>query len=196
MDMKATRYCLIGLLISGLAAMSQPASAAGFPQVRIETTAGSFTVELDEGRAPLTVANFIQYVRDGFYEGTIFHRVMDGFVIQGGGYTPDLEAKPTRPPIPNESGNGLQNRRLSIAMARTNDPHSADSQFYINLQDNTTLDPIPTRWGYAVFGQVIEGFDVVDDIGHRATSPKGNFQNLPAAPVIIERTVLVSDETG
>lgn len=196
MDKKATRYWLIGLLITGLAAMSQPATAAGFPQVRIETTAGTFTVELDEGRAPLTVANFLQYVRDGFYEGTIFHRVMDGFVIQGGGYTPDLEAKATRPPIPNESGNGLQNRRLTIAMARTNDPHSADSQFYINLQDNTTLDPIPTRWGYAVFGQVIEGFDVVDDIGHRATSPKGNFQNLPAAPVIIERAVIVSDETG
>jgi cyclophilin family peptidyl-prolyl cis-trans isomerase len=196
MDMKATHYWLKPLLLLGLAATSEIASAEGFPQVRIETTAGALVVELDEGRAPLTVKNFLQYVRDGFYEGTIFHRVMDGFVIQAGGYTPDLEPKPTRPPIPNESGNGLQNRRLTIAMARTNDPHSADSQFYINLQDNTTLDPIPTRWGYAVFGQVIEGFDVVDDIGHRATSPKGNFENLPAAPVIIERTVIVADETG
>ena len=115
----------------------------------------------------------MQYVEEGFYTGTIFHRVINGFVIQGGGYTAELEAKPTREPVPNESGNGLSNRRLTIAMARTSEPHSADSQFYINLADNLELDPKPTRWGYAVFGQIVEGVDVVDDIGYRPTGPAG-----------------------
>ena len=174
-----------------------PAAQAGeFPQVRIETTAGTFTVELDDERAPLTVENFLKYVNDGFYEGTIFHRVVGNFVIQGGGDDPELQAKSTRAPISNESGNGLQNRRMTIAMARTADPHSADSQFYINLADNVDLDPKPTRWGYAVFGQVIDGVDVVDDIGYRPTSPQGPFQNLPAAPVIVERMVVLSPEGG
>ncbi|RMF99146.1 MAG: peptidyl-prolyl cis-trans isomerase [Gammaproteobacteria bacterium] len=177
------------LLLSGGAAL-----ADRYPQVRIETTAGAFTVELDAERAPKTVENFLQYVEDGFYEGTIFHRVVPNFVIQGGGYTVDLQAKPTREPICNESGNGLQNRRLTIAMARTSDPHSADAQFYINLADNLDLDPKPTRWGYAVFGQVIDGSDVVDAIGFRPTSPQGPFQNLPAAPVIIERMVVLAPE--
>ncbi len=173
-----------------------PALAGQYPQVRIETTAGAFTVELDDERAPKTVENFLQYVNDGFYEGTIFHRVVPNFVIQGGGYTVDLEAKPPRAPVCNESGNGLQNRRLTIAMARTSNPHSADAQFYINLADNVELDPKPTRWGYAVFGQVIDGTDVVDAIGFRPTSPKGPFQNLPAAPVIIERMVVLTPDGG
>ena len=172
---------------------STPGLTDDFPRIRFETTAGDFVVELDATRAPLTAANFVQYVRDGFYSGTIFHRVINGFVVQGGGYTPELEAKPTRESIANESGNGLSNRRLTIAMARTSDPHSADSQFYINLADNLELDPKPTRWGYAVFGQVVEGVEVVDDIGYRPTSPQGAFQNLPAAPVIVERAVLVTD---
>lgn len=178
-------------LIFGLTA--QPAVAADYPKVRVETTAGAFVLELDDARAPLSVANFLQYVREDYYTGTIFHRVINGFVIQGGGYTVKQEAKPGRPPIANESGNGLTNQRMTIAMARTNDPHSADSQFYINLGENVALDPKPTRWGYAVFGQVVEGEDVVDDIGHRATSPQGQFENLPAAPVIIERMVLLTD---
>jgi cyclophilin family peptidyl-prolyl cis-trans isomerase len=166
------------------------AQAADFPKVRVETTAGAFTVQLDGERAPLSVANFLQYIEDDFYTGTIFHRVVSGFVIQGGGYNANLEASEVGGSIPNESGNGLSNRRMTIAMARTGDPHSADSQFYINLADNTGLDPKPTRWGYAVFGEVISGQDTVDDIGHRATSPKGAFQNLPAAPVIIERITI------
>jgi cyclophilin family peptidyl-prolyl cis-trans isomerase len=170
--------------------------AADFPQIRIETTAGAFTVELDDSRAPLTVKNFVQYVKDGFYEGTIFHRVIAGFVVQGGGLSVDMQPKPARPSIPNESGNGLANVRGSIAMARTNDPHSADAQFYINLADNVALDPKPTRWGYAVFGEVIEGMDVVDDIGHRATSPQKGMENVPASPVIIQRMVLLSSENG
>lgn len=176
-----------------LTLMSTAGFAADFPKIRFETTAGDFVIELDATRAPLTAANFVQYVEEGFYTGTIFHRVINGFVIQGGGYTAELEAKPTREPVPNESGNGLSNRRLTIAMARTSEPHSADSQFYINLADNLELDPKPTRWGYAVFGQIVEGVDVVDDIGYRPTGPQGAFQNLPAAPVIVERAVLVTD---
>ena len=184
------RACILALMLTCLAA-APVASAGEFPQVRFETTAGNFVVEVDDDRAPLTVANFMQYVKDGHYEGTVFHRIIANFVIQGGGYTPELEAKPTRGGVPNESGNGLQNRRLTIARARTSDPHSADAQFYINLADNLDLDPKPTRWGYTVFGQVIEGSDVVDDIGYRPTEPKPPFQNYPAAPVIIERTVIV-----
>jgi cyclophilin family peptidyl-prolyl cis-trans isomerase len=174
-----------------IALLAMPATGADFPKVKFETTAGDFVVELDDARAPLTVANFLQYVNDGFYDDTIFHRVVSGFVVQGGGYTADLTAKPTRESIPNESGNGLSNRRLTIAMARTGEPHSADSQFYINLADNVALDPKPTRWGYAVFGRVVEGSNVVDDVGYRPTSPQGQFQNLPAAPVIVEKAYVM-----
>jgi len=177
---------LLALLLTGI-----QATAAEYPKVRIETTAGDILVELDDSRAPLTVKNFMQYVEEGYYEGTIFHRVATGFVIQGGGYTVDLQPKPVRDSVPNEAGNGLSNLRMTIAMARTNDPHSADSQFYFNLADNVTLDPLPTRWGYAVFGNVTEGAQVVDDIGHRAVGIQGEFQNVPAAPVIIERMVVV-----
>jgi len=180
----------VSALIIAVLVFAGTLHAAEFPRVRIETTAGAFVVQLDDERAPLSVANFLQYVEDDFYVGTIFHRVVSGFVIQGGGFDADLAAREARTAIPNESGNGLTNRRMSIAMARTADPHSADSQFYINLADNTPLDPKPTRWGYAVFGEVVSGEDIVDDIGHRATSPKGAFQNLPAAPVIIERISL------
>ena len=182
--MKSAR---VSVLMVALIVFFGTAEAADYPKVRIETTAGSFTVQLNDERAPLSVANFLQYVEEGFYIGKIFHRVVSGFVIQGGGYNAELEAGEVRAPIANESGNGLSNRRMTIAMARTADPHSADSQFYVNLADNTGLDPKATRWGYAVFGEVVSGQDIVDDIGHRATSPKGPFQNLPAAPVIIER---------
>ncbi len=180
----------ISALIAALLVLAGTVNAAEFPRVRIETTAGTFVVQLDDERAPLSVANFLQYVESGFYTGTIFHRVVSGFVIQGGGFDADLVPREARPPIPNESGNGLTNRRMSIAMARTGDPHSADAQFYINLADNTPLDPKPTRWGYAVFGEVVSGEEIIDDIGHRATSPKGALLNLPAAPVIIERITL------
>jgi len=180
----------ISVLAAALLVFMSAADAADFPKVRVETTAGAFTVQLDDERAPLSVANFLQYIEDGFYTGTIFHRVVSGFVIQGGGYNAELEASEVRESIPNESGNGLSNRRMTIAMARTANPHSADSQFYINLADNTGLDPKATRWGYAVFGEVIAGQETIDDIGHRATSPKGSFQNLPAAPVIIEQITI------
>ena len=178
-------------LFALLLLMTGNALSADYPTVRIETNAGAFIVRLNDERAPLTVANFLKYVESGFYTGTIFHRVINGFVIQGGGYTEDLQQKETAESIPNESGNGLSNRRMTIAMARTNEPHSADSQFYINLADNSPLDPKPTRWGYTVFGEVISGEDVVNDIGYRATSPGGAaFQNLPTEAVIIERMIL------
>ena len=179
-----------------LAGAAGVTGATDFPRVRVETSAGVFVVELDSGRAPLTVENFLQYVNDGYYAGTIFHRVINNFVLQGGGYTPNLESKSTQPSIPNESGNGLSNERMTIAMARGNDPHTADSQFYINLADNVALDPKATRWGYAVFGRVITGFDIIDDIGHRATVSKASFTNLPDVPVIIEKMSVVGDETN
>jgi cyclophilin family peptidyl-prolyl cis-trans isomerase len=186
--MKTWLYLLI--LLAGPAMTT--AGAADAPRARIETSAGAFVVQLDAERAPLTVQNFLQYAREGFFESTVFHRVVNGFVIQGGGYTSDLTAKPTRAAIPNESGNGLSNRRGTIAMARTGNPHSADAQFYINLADNVTLDPKPTRWGYAVFGHVVEGMDVVDDIGHRATTVKNQMQDVPVEPVIIQRVTVTT----
>jgi cyclophilin family peptidyl-prolyl cis-trans isomerase len=172
-----------------------PPGAAEVSRVRIDTTAGTIVIQLDADRAPLTVRSFLQYVQEGFYEGTLIHRVVNGFVIQGGGYTKDLKPKQPHTMIPNESGNGLSNRRGTIAMARATEPHSADSQFYINLADNVSLDPKPTRWGYAVFGEVIEGMDVVDDIGHRATTRSGDLQEMPAQPVVIEHMTLLSSGT-
>ena len=163
-----------------------------YPRVLIETTAGPITVELNPTRAPLSVKNFLEYAESGFYEGTIFHRVVANFVIQGGGYTTDLKLKPTRPNISNESGNGLSNLRGTVAMARTGDPHSADSQFFINLVNNDRLDPMPTRWGYAVFGEIVEGMDVVDDIGYGATGPSGPLaKDVPTVQVIIEKVSLL-----
>jgi cyclophilin family peptidyl-prolyl cis-trans isomerase len=179
-------------LITILSMAGENVGAADMSRVRIETSAGAFVVELDAERAPLTVKNFLQYAREGFYEGTIFHRIVSGFVIQGGGFTKDMTEKPTRAAIANESGNGLSNHRGTIAMARTGDPHSADAQFYINLADNVTLDPKPTRWGYAVFGRVVEGLDVVDDIGHRATAVRNQMQDVPIEAVVIQRVTVLS----
>ncbi len=161
------------------------------PQVRIETSAGNIVVQLESERAPLSVQNFLKYAADGFYEGTIFHRVVTGFIIQGGGYQEDMMPKPPRTAIPNESGNGLANRRGTIAMARTTEPHSADAQFYINLADNVTLDPKPTRWGYAVFGEIIDGMEIVDDIGHRVTAARSGQTDVPIQPVVIRKVVLL-----
>jgi len=189
------RASLFSLVTVFALTSSQAVTADSFPQVRFETTAGDFVVELDADRSPITVKNFLYYVESGFYEGTIFHRVVADFVIQGGGYTADLKDKPAGDAIPNESGNGLSNRRMTIAMARTGTPHSADSQFYINLAENTPLDPKPTRWGYAVFGTVIDGMDAIDDISYRPLSPEGSFEHLPAVPVIIEKAVIVTQPT-
>ena len=165
-----------------------PAQADGPPLVRVYTNAGSFLIELDPTRAPLTVANFLEYVRAGHYSGTIFHRVINGFVAQGGGYDQQFQEKPTRATIPNESGNGLSNRRGTVGIARTGDPHSANAQFYINLADNAALDPQPSRWGYAVFGRIIEGMTVVDELGVVATGSAGPFdKDVPVKPIVIEK---------
>ncbi len=171
---------LVFLLLSNLSIASQ-----NYPQIEFTTTSGKFTVELDRNRAPTTVKNFLQYVESGFYVDTIFHRVIAGFVIQAGGYTVDLELKETLPEIINESGNGLTNQRMSLGMARSTDPHTASSQFYINIVDNFSLDPMPTRWGYAVFGDVIDGFQVIDAIASNATQTMSGMQDVPVAPVII-----------
>ena len=184
---KVALLALTALLITA------PAQSAEYPRFRIETTAGTFEVELDDERAPITVANFLRYVNAGHYENTVFHRIIPGFVVQGGGYTPDLVMKTPSDPIPNESGNGLSNVRGTIAMARTNAPHSADAQFYINLSDgNVMLDPKPTRWGYTVFGRVTAGMQVIDDMAARPTGPGGPFpSDVPAAPIIIESVVRI-----
>ena len=160
-------------------------ASENYPQVEIVTTSGTFTLELDRNRAPLSVENFLSYVEEGFYTNTIFHRVIEGFVIQSGGYTTEFEMKETKPEIVNESGNGLSNRRMTVGMARSSEPHTASSQFYINLVDNVSLDPMPTRWGYAVFGEVISGFEVVAAIGQSATQTFQDLQDVPVAPVII-----------
>jgi peptidyl-prolyl cis-trans isomerase B (cyclophilin B) len=159
-------------------------------KVRLDTSAGPIVLELDDENAPATVANFLQYVRDGHYDNTIFHRVIDGFMIQGGGMEPGMKQKPVRPPIANEAGNGLKNRKYTVAMARTGEPHSATAQFFINIADNDFLDykgPSPQGWGYAVFGKVASGQDVVDKIRKVATGDAGMHQNVPTTPVVIEK---------
>jgi cyclophilin family peptidyl-prolyl cis-trans isomerase len=190
------RLCALAMLVlasSTAFAQEVPAVASGPVRVRFETTRGAFTVELDASRAPLSVANVVQYARDRHYDGTIFHRVIGNFVVQGGGYLPDGTEKPTRPAVINESGNGLSNRRGTVAMARTEDPHSATSQFYVNLVDNLALDPGPTRWGYAVIGRVVEGMDVVDKIASVATGEQGPFpDDAPLEPIVIQSAQVVS----
>ena len=167
-----------------------PTSTA--PRVRVVTTAGNFVIELDRNRAPLTVDAFLKYTSDGFYAGVVFHRVVPGFIAQAGGFTPDMQPKPVTENIFNESGNGLSNLRGTVGLARSTEPHSGTSQFYVNLADNVDLDPRPTRWGYAVFGKVVEGMEVVDDIGHRPTAGGGPFdRNVPVEPIVIERIELI-----
>ena len=176
------KIIVLALMLSSAQLMQ---ASETYPQIEFTTTSGSFTVELDSNRAPTTVKNFLQYVESGFYVNTIFHRVIAGFVIQAGGFTVDLELKETLPEIINESGNGLTNQRMSLGMARSTDPHTASSQFYINIVDNFSLDPMPTRWGYAVFGDVIDGFQVIDAIASNATQNMTGMQDVPVAPVII-----------
>ena len=151
--------------------------------IRFETTMGSFTVELFEKEAPISAKNFLDYVDAGHFDGTVFHRVIPGFVIQGGGLTADMRQKQTRAPIKNEADNGLKNRRGTLSMARTNDPHSATSQFFVNLVDNAFLDPGRGGAGYAVFGAVVEGMDVVDKIAAVKTGSKGGHQDVPVTPI-------------
>ena len=165
-------------------------------KVRLETTLGELVLELDEARAPKTAANFVDYVREGFYDGTLFHRVIDGFMVQGGGFLPGLQRKPTRAPIRNEANNGLRNLVGTIAMARTPDPHSASSQFFVNVADNAFLDfkaENDNGWGYCVFGQVVEGMDVVNRIKAVSTTTQAGQRDVPAEDVVIERATVVAD---
>ena len=158
--------------------------------VVLHTSMGDIKLALDAENAPATVANFLQYVRDGHYDNTVFHRVIDGFMIQGGGFEPGMKQKPTRGPVANEAGNGLKNTKYTVAMARTSDPHSATAQFFINVGDNAFLDykgPSPQGWGYCVFGKVVEGMDVVDRIRAVQTGTSGFHQDVPRDDVVINK---------
>ena len=182
-------FALFGLLLQTPAPPAPLQPAPGNPVAVIETSAGSITVELYKDRAPVSVENFLEYARDGHYAGTIFHRVVPGYVIQGGGYTKDMVEKPTRPPIQNEATNGLSNRRGTLAMARLRSARSATSQFYINLANNTPLDHrgfSPDDFGYAVFGRVLSGMDVVDAIGATKTGQQGGMDDVPVTPIVIK----------
>ncbi len=165
---------------------------AANPQVELKTNQGTIVLELDAEKAPKTTENFLQYVKDGHYTGTIFHRVIDNFMIQGGGFEPGMKEKSTRAPIQNEAKNGLKNVTGSIAMARTPNPHSASAQFFINLKDNGFLDyPGQDGWGYAVFGKVVQGIDVVQKLAKVATGNAGGHQNVPTTPIVIESAKLI-----
>ena len=181
------------LALAAMFSAAIPAVAAdNAPKVKLATSMGDIVVQLNPEKAPKTVANFLQYVREKHYDGTMFHRVIDGFMIQGGGFTADMAQKPMRAPIPLEASNGLKNDQYTIAMARTGVPDSATAQFFINVKDNAMLNaPQPDGHGYAVFGKVIEGKDVVDKIKAVATSSKSPHQNVPTSPVTINSATVV-----
>jgi len=185
-------FAALALVVSTVASFT---ALAANPQVEIKTDMGTIVVELNPDKAPKTVANFLQYVKKGHYDGTMFHRVMPGFMIQGGGFTPDFKEKPTGKPVPNEAANGLHNGVGTIAMARTSEPHSATAQFFINVADNAMLDfrfPTQDGYGYAVFGKVVKGMEVVNEIAKVRTGPgPAPHQNVPVKPVVIESIKLV-----
>ena len=193
MDRRTLTRWVAGAALAVAAALPASAQNAAAPRVKLETSLGNVVLELDAQKAPRTVANFLQYVKDRHYDGTVFHRVIDGFMIQGGGFTADMQQKPTRAPIQNEADNGLKNLPLTVAMARTNDPHSASAQFFINVADNRFLNhtqPTLNGWGYAVFGKVVAGADVVDKIRQVRTGNRGMFQDVPTTPVTILKATL------
>jgi cyclophilin family peptidyl-prolyl cis-trans isomerase len=190
--MKSSLPLLAVLIFAGLtgttpAQENKPVSDTPTVNIVMETSKGTIELELDRAKAPGTVANFVNYVKKGHYDGVIFHRVIPDFMIQGGGFTADMDQKATDAPIENEAKNGLKNVRGSIAMARTSNPHSASAQFFINLKDNSFLDyPGQDGWGYCVFGKVTTGLDVIDAIAKVATGSKGGHQNVPTEPVLIK----------
>lgn len=176
-------------------AAATPATAPSkSPRVAFDTTHGRFVIELDTVKAPKSAENFLAYAKDGFFDGTIFHRVIPGFMVQGGGMTPDMTQKPTRAAIANEADNGLKNKRGTVAMARTQDPNSATAQFFVNLVDNAFLDHTGKNvrgWGYAVFGQVVEGMDVVDKIAAVKTGTRGPHANVPLESVEVKKATIL-----
>ena len=180
------------LFLFAFALLFSIAAHAANPQLEMKTSQGTLTIELYQDKAPKTVENFLQYAKDGFFNGTVFHRVIPGFMIQGGGFTPDMKQKETRASIQNEAKNGMKNETGTLAMARTGDPHSASAQFFINLKDNSFLDyPGRDGWGYAVFGKVVQGFDVVQKVTTVPTANAGPHQNVPTTPVLIESVKLL-----
>ena len=185
---------LTSIALAAIFSVATPAAAqdANAPKVKLSTSMGDIVVQLDPAKAPKTVENFLQYVKDKHYDGTIFHRVIDGFMVQGGGFTADMAQKPVRAPIALEAANGLKNDKYTIAMARTNVPDSATAQFFINVKDNAMLNARqPSGDGYAVFGKVVQGSDVVDKIKAVATGNKGGHQNVPSSPVTITSATVV-----
>lgn len=179
------------LAIVGCKNKAGSSGTGGSVKVEMKTSMGTVVLELDAEKAPKSVENFVNYVKSGFYNGTIFHRIIDGFMVQGGGFDASMTQKPTNPPIPNEASNGLSNKPMTIAMARTNDPNSATAQFFINLVDNTRLDHIPNQSaGYAVFGKVIEGQEVIQKMGKVKTGSKGFYSDVPLEPITIESMTL------
>ena len=197
MTLKSLLGRVLGVLLVAASSFAQPLHAADNPTAVLHTSMGEIHLELFADQAPQSVDNFLSYARAGFYDGTIFHRVISHFMIQGGGFTPDMEKKPTGEPIVNEANNGLSNKRGTIAMARTNHPHSATAQFFINVQDNMNLDHTgeanSRSWGYTVFGRVTQGMEVVDNIRFVETGNVGRYSDVPVEPVVIER-VEVSGE--
>jgi peptidyl-prolyl cis-trans isomerase B (cyclophilin B) len=189
---------LIGLGVAQAQSNSQPKtgkpSMTTSPRVKLTTNHGDIVIELDSVKAPKTSANFLNYVRDGFYDNTIFHRVIDGFMVQGGGFEPGMKQKATGASVENEANNGLKNDKYTIAMARTNDPHSATAQFFLNVANNEFLNhtaPTAQGWGYAVFGKVVQGQDVVDKIKGVKTGNAGFHQNVPSTDVVLERATIL-----
>ena len=185
---------LTSIALAAIFSVATPAAAqdANAPKVKLSTSMGDIVVQLDPAKAPKTVENFLQYVKDKHYDGTIFHRVIDGFMVQGGGFTADMAQKPVRAPIALEAANGLKNDKYTIAMARTNVPDSATAQFFINVKDNAMLNARqPSGDGYAVFGKVVQGSDVVDKIKAVATGNQGGHQNVPNTPVTITSATVV-----
>ncbi len=186
-----TGLTLAGIALAATLSIASAESAQAAPKVRLATSMGDIVVQLDPAKAPRTVENFLTYVKQKHYDGTVFHRVIDGFMIQGGGFTPDMQQKPTRAPIPLEANNGLKNEPYTIAMARTSNPDSATAQFFINVKDNAMLNANGEGNGYAVFGKVISGTDVVDKIKAVETTSRGMYQNVPATPVVIRSATIV-----
>ena len=181
------------ILAAALAVAGNAWAQGASPRVKLATSAGDIVLELAPDKAPKTVANFLQYVKDKHYDGTIFHRVIDGFMVQGGGFTADMRQKATRAPVPLEASNGLKNAKYTIAMARTGDPNSATAQFFINVKDNAMLDaPNPDGHGYTVFGKVLSGSDVVDKIRVAQTGNKGGMQNVPLETITIQSATVVA----
>ena len=184
----------ISRFVAGLMLALATLASQAAPSVEMQTSMGMIVIELDSEKAPISVKNFLQYAKDGYYNGTIFHRVIDGFMIQGGGFTKDMGEKPTGAQIPNEAKDGLKNTRGTIAMARRAEPHSATAQFFINHKDNSALDyPSRDGWGYAVFGKVTQGLEVVDKIAKVRTGNRGMFQDVPVEPVVIQSVKVTPD---